>query len=170
MNDLRVDLVWRASALSENRPRHLFDEELRYAQRANQMEPVLDGYLNYHWLLSPSALGHRKVMLEVGINAPALAATDAARQPLIAVQSSPWKAEHETNPWHDDFDLDHGHVRYFGDHKPGTVGFPGVTNGNRLLLDAARLHARTSRDERLLAPPLLLFRSLTVRRDGSACG
>src|SRR4051812_24917604 len=109
------------------------------------------------------------VMLEAGINAPAeVVGPDARRRALIAIRSSPWKAGHETNPWHDEFDLDHGHVRYFGDHKPGTIGLPGATKGNRLLLEAARHHAGTTRDERLLAPPLLVFRSVTVHRGGRA--
>lgn len=165
----RVDVVWPAPT-GEPSPRHLFiHDELRYAKRSNQIEVVHDGYLNYHWLLSPADLGRPMVMLEAGINAPSeVVGPDGSRRALIAIRSSPWKAGHESNPWHDEFDLDHGHVRYFGDHKPGTVGLPGATKGNRLLLEAARLHAGTTREERLLAPPLLLFRSLTVYRDGRA--
>lgn len=129
----------------------------------------LDGYINYHWLTSPAEIDRPKVMLEAGINAPSEVSTHGStRRPLIAIRSSPWKAGHETNPWHDEFDLDHGHVRYFGDHKPTTMGLPGATRGNRLLLEAARLHAGTTRDERLLAPPLLLFRSITVHRESRA--
>jgi Restriction endonuclease AspBHI N-terminal/Restriction endonuclease len=145
-------------------------DELRYAQGANQIDVEVDGFPNYHWLMSPADLGQPRVMLEAGINAPTeiLAASSGARRPLIAIRSSPWKAGHETNPWHDEFDLDHGHVRYFGDHKPSTVGLPGATKGNKLLLEAARLHAGTTRDERRQAPPLLLFRAITVRRDGRA--
>ena len=30
-----------------------------------------DGFLNYHWLMSPADLGRPMVMLEAGINAPA---------------------------------------------------------------------------------------------------
>ncbi|MBW9205373.1 restriction endonuclease [Mumia sp. zg.B17] len=154
----------------ESSPRHvLLHDELRYARRANQIDAELDGFLNYHWLLSPAALGRPMVMLEAGINSPAeVKGPDGSRRALIAIRSSPWKAGHETNPWHDEFDLDHGHVRYFGDHKPGTIGLPGATKGNRLLLEAARLHAGTSGAERLLAPPLLLFRSITVHRAGRA--
>ncbi|WP_234786853.1 restriction endonuclease [Mycolicibacterium monacense] len=144
-------------------------DELRYAQGANQRDVELDGFINYHWLMSPDGLGLPKVMLEAGINAPAeVVGPDQPRRALIAIRSSPWKAGHETNPWHDEFDLDHGHVRYFGDHKPSTVGLPGETKGNRLLLEAARLHAGTTREERLLAPPLFLFRAVTVHRGGRA--
>lgn len=157
-----------AHALSSPRPLAIHDE-LRYARRADQIDVEVDGLPNYHWLMSPADLGLPRIMLEAGINAPAeLAAKSGPRRPLIAIRSSPWKAGHESNPWHDEFDLDHGHVRYFGDHKPSTIGLPGATKGNRLLLEAARLHAGTTRAERLHAPPLLLFRAITVYRDRRA--
>lgn len=151
-------------------PRRMFvHDRFRYAKGANQSDPQIDGFDNYHWVMSPADLGLPKVMLEAGINAPAnVVGPDGLRRPAIAIRSSPWKAGQEANPWHDEFDLDHGHVRYFGDHKPSTVGLPGATNGNRLLLDAARLHSGSSRAERLQAPPLLLFRSTTVHRGGRA--
>ncbi|AMO59916.1 restriction endonuclease [Mycolicibacterium phlei] len=163
------DIAWH-SETTASAPRLAFVHDiLRYAQGANQSDVDIDGFVNYHWLTSPEHLGRNKVMLEAGINAPAeVTGPDGPRRPLIAIRSSPWKAGHETNPWHDEFDLDHGHVRYFGDHKPSTVGLPGATQGNRLLLDAARLHAGTTREERLLAPPLLIFRAVTVHRDGKA--
>jgi hypothetical protein len=169
VDEPRVDVVW-PTPTGEPSPRHVFlHDELRYAKSANQVDVEQDGFLNYHSLLSPASLGRPMVMLEAGINAPAeVTGPDRRRRPLIAIRSSPWKAGHETNPWHDEFDLDHGHVRYFGDHKPTTVGLPGATKGNRLLLEAARLHAGTTREERRLAPPLLLFRSVTVYRHGRA--
>lgn len=166
--EARPEFFWRAAANGLQVARHvLVHDELRYAVGASQADIEIDGYLNYHWLMSPVDLELPKVMLEAGINAPAeVAAPSGTRRPLIAIRSSPWKAGHESNPWHDEFDLDHGHVRYFGDHKPSTLGVPGATKGNKLLLDAARLHSGTTRVERMQAPPLLLFRAITVRRDG----
>ncbi|MDO8143618.1 restriction endonuclease [Isoptericola sp. 178] len=151
-------------------PRHLrVHDRLRYARGAGQNEREFENHVNYHWLLSPAALKLPRVMLEAGINTPAeTEAVDGTRRGLLAIRSSPWKAGHESNPWHDEFDLDHGHVRYFGDHKPSTEGMLGSTKGNKALLEAARLHSGTTKDERLLAPPLLLFRSITVHRDGRA--
>ena len=168
MDKPRLDLAWPQKPDTSAEPRIVcVHDELRYAQGANQTEQLLDGFINYHWLLSPEDLGLPRIMLEAGINGPAeVSAEDGRRRPAIAIRSSPWKAGHETNPWHDEFDLDHGHVRYFGDHKATTIGIPGVTSGNRMLLEAARLHAGTTREERLLAPPLLLFRAITVQRGG----
>lgn len=166
----RPDVAWSPDDKALDAPRVVaVHDKLRYAQGANQTDLSIDGLPNYHWLLSPSALGLPKVMLEAGINAPAdLVAPDGNRRPLIAIRSSPWKAGHESNPWHDDYDLDHGHVRYYGDHKPATLGLPGATKGNRLLLEAARLHSGTTMEERLLAPPILIFRAVTVHRGGRA--
>src|SRR5262245_50214300 len=126
-------------------------EILRYAQGASRIEAELDGFLNYHFVTSPPDAGDLpRLMLEAGINPVAMArAPDHARRPVISLRSSPWKAGHVTNPWHDEFDVDHGHVRYYGDHKPTTIGLPGATSGNRALLDAWTLHAATSSAERL---------------------
>jgi hypothetical protein len=144
-------------------------DELRYAQRSDQASVMLDGFLNYHYLTSPIELGFAKLMLESGINgAGYVAGPDGLRRPVIAIRSSPWKAGHESNPWHDEFDLDHGHIRYYGDHKPTTIGFPGSSKGNKALLDAWRLHSGVTQAERSTAPPLLVFRSKTIHRDGRA--
>ena len=148
------------------RPIHMLDV-LRYAQGASRLDVELDGYLNYHFLTSPHGVEAPRLMLEAGINpAATVAAPDRSRRPVINIRSSPWKAGHVTNPWHDEFDLDHGHVRYYGDHKPTTLGLPGVTAGNRALLEAWTLHAATTAQGRRYAPPLLIYRSATVVKDG----
>ncbi len=103
------------------------------------------------------------MLLESGINrVRTVAAVDGWRRPVIALRSSPWKAGGESTPWHDVFDLDHGHVRYFGDHKVTTPVPLGRTPGNSSLLDAWQLHNGASRAERLTAPPIMLFRSINV--------
>lgn len=161
----RPDVMWTDEGI-DGRPVAIH-QILRYAKGASQEDRELDGFANFHFLLSPHRLALPKVLLEAGINTPAeVRASDGVRRPLIAIRSSPWKAGHSSNPWHDEFDLDHGHVRYFGDHKPSTVGLPGATPGNRALLEAVRLHAGTNENERLLAPPLLLFRSATIYKGG----
>ncbi len=139
----------------------------RYARGASPVEVVLDGYANYHFLTASPDRQAPKLMLERGINAAAVVrCPDGPRRPVIAIRSSPWKAGHVSNPWHDEFDLDHGHVRYYGDHKPATDGLPGSTVGNRVLLEAWGAHAGTSTAVRELAPSLLLFRSKIVNDGG----
>jgi hypothetical protein len=142
---------------------------LRYARGGDPTDPTVDGYPNYYFMTSAPGGDLPLITLERGISPTAeVKGLDGARRPVIAIRSSPWKAGHQTNPWHDEFDMDHGHVRYFGDHKAGTPGLPGATAGNRALLEAWRFHAGINTEERLLAPPLILFRSTTVRAGGRA--
>lgn len=140
----------------------------RYAHDTSAVEVQVGGYWNYWWLQhDPERRFERRITLERGINAVAeIQGPDAVRRPLIALRSSPWKAGQESTPWHDEFDLDHGHVRYFGDHKVTTNGPVGTTPGNRALLDAWHLHGSGRVDDRTLAPPLILFRATPVWRDG----
>lgn len=141
-------------------------ETVRYA-RTSSLEAYLEGYLNFHHLTRSPRQQDKRIVLESGINRIApVVAVGGARRPAIVIRSSPWKAGSETTPWHDEFDLDHGHIRYFGDHKPNTVGPVGVTPGNRALLDAWRLHESSDATERTLAPPLLVFAARPVYLDG----
>lgn len=136
-------------------------ETVRYA-KTSSLEAFYEEYLNFHYLAHSPRAEDRRIMLESGINRVAeLAAVDGRRRPVIVIRSSPWKAGSADTPWRDEFDLDHGHVRYFGDHKPGTRGPVGSTPGNRALLEAWRLHAATSVEDRLLAPPLFIFTART---------
>ncbi|MFE9649411.1 restriction endonuclease [Streptomyces sp. NPDC006365] len=116
-----------------------------------------------------SSLGHKRALLEAGINGIAkVAAPDGVRRPAILIRSSPWKAGTEQTPWHDVFEMDNGHVRYFGDHKAGLSVPPGTTTGNAALLDAFTDHQGHTPDDRAAATPLLLFRA--VPRNGKPKG
>ena len=142
---------------------------LRYARDSDRQSPFVEDRPNFFFVTTSPNRDDPRLMLERGINGAAeITAPDGARRPVIAIRSSPWKAGHESNPWHDQFDLDHGHVRYYGDHKVTTMGLPGVTVGNGQLLKAYELHSGTSREQRVLAPPLLIFRSSTVYVEGRA--
>ncbi len=137
---------------------------VRYARGASSIDTELDGYLNFQFLTTAPDRSDKRLLLEAGINRTAsLGAVDTGRRPVILLRSSPWKAGHESNPWEDVYDLDHGHVRYYGDHKPGTLGGLGATAGNKALLDAWQLHGSPKREDRLLAPPLMLFRAVPVQ-------
>ncbi|MCX4408020.1 MULTISPECIES: restriction endonuclease [unclassified Streptomyces] len=110
-----------------------------------------------------------RALLEAGINGMAkVGAPDGQRRPGILIRSSPWKAGTEQTPWHDVFDMDNGHVRYFGDHKASTALAPGTTIGNAALLEAFAGHQGHTPDERARATPLLLFRA--VSRNGKPKG
>lgn len=143
-------------------------ETLRYAKGTSPLEVMFEGHLNYWFLTHDPTATNKQLQLEAGINAPSgLKAVDGLRRPVVALRSSPGKAGGEITPWHDEFDLDHGHVRYYGDHKVSTMTPLGTTKGNKVLLEVACLHGSGVRAERLLAPPLLLFRANPVYIDGA---
>ncbi|MFG2293381.1 restriction endonuclease [Streptomyces sp. NPDC048603] len=139
----------------------------RYASGKDQTAPELGGYPNFHYVThSP---GMKRALLERGINGMAkVSAPDGVRRPAVFIRSSPWKAGTEQTPWHDVFDLNNGHVRYFGDHKAGMTVAPGTTTGNATLLDAFAGHQGRTPEDRATAAPLLLFRS--VPRNGQPKG
>ena len=93
--------------------------------------PELDGRPNFFAATSAEALP--KLLLESGINAPRLTqAIDGPRRGAVLIRSSPWKAGSASTPWHDVFDLNNGHVRYFGDHKAVSKQPLGSTPGNKV--------------------------------------
>jgi hypothetical protein len=133
----------------------------RYARGVPTGEPMVDGFPNFYYPTVES--DGRRLLLESGINVPKeVSAVDGERRPVIALRSSPWKAGGESTPWHDFFELDHGHVRYFGDHKVDTVGTVGSTRGNEALYEAALRYQAKTLVERAVAPPIMLFRAVTV--------
>ena len=118
---------------------------------------------DYRNILVVTHGGERFVSLDKGINPIAgVVARERDRRPAILIRSSPWKAGSVSTPWHDVFDLDHGHVRYFGDHKATTSVPLGQTSGNAALLSELPHHRGTTEEDRAQATPLLIFRSITV--------
>jgi hypothetical protein len=140
---------------------------VRYPDPPNQVPSHLDGYRNFFHLTDLS--GEKRMIMNRGIDNPAwVSAPEGERRPAILIRSNPFKAGSETTPWHDVFDMDTGHVRYFGDHKVDTVGSLGSTRGNAALLDAFELHQANTEESRSLAVPLVLFHA--VRRNGQSRG
>lgn len=133
---------------------------LRYPREKDAARPEVDGFDNFHFVThSP---GRPFALLEAGINGMArVSAVDGSRRPSVLIRSSPWKAGSEETPWRDVFDLDNGHIRYFGDHKHSSSGDPSSSPGNAALLAAFDLHRAPTVDERAGAPALLVFRSVS---------
>lgn len=139
-------------------------EVLRTAGDYDASPGVVDGLRNY-WHQTVAADGTRAVMM-AGINTLGLVdAIDGPRTPAILIRSTPHKAGTTTTPWQDHFDTDNGHIRYFGDNKLRTDGLlpkhedPADSPGNSDLLRALRSHQAHSRSDRLVAIPILFFRT-----------
>ncbi|MFF0642092.1 restriction endonuclease [Streptomyces tendae] len=139
----------------------------RYATGKDPRPAELEGYPNFHYVTHSPQL--KRALLEAGINGMAkVVSPGGSRRPAILIRSSPWKAGTDQTPWHDVFDTDNGHVRYFGDHKASTTAPPGTTKGNATLLETFDLHQGRTPEERAAAAPLLLFRA--VSRNGKPKG
>ncbi|MFG2948831.1 HNH endonuclease [Streptomyces adustus] len=135
-------------------------EVLRSAQNRDPSIPVIDGYPNIHHVTASDTLA--QIQLSKGINPVAkVKAPGGQRRPAILIRSSPWKAGTAETPWHDVFDLNNGHVRYFGDHRVDHTVPVGSTQGNAVLLDAFAEHQASTPEHRALAVPLLLFAAVT---------
>jgi len=120
-----------------------------------------DGYLNFHFLTK--SIDANNLQLEKGINPCAKIKTSLGQlvRPAILISSSPNKKGSVETPWEDFYDVDNGHIRYFGDNKePGKD--PATAQGNKALLEAFRLAHSHSVDERLLTPPILFFKRAIV--------
>lgn len=126
----------------------------------DKLRETVDGYRN---VFAVTYGGDALVGLDAGINPIAsIGVGEQSRCPAILIRSSPWKSGSAQTPWHDVFDLDHGHVRYFGDHKATTSMPLGKTRGNAALYRELQLHQSASVFDRARATPLVIFRSVTV--------
>lgn len=135
------------------------DVVYRYSRDAGPDTPTADGYANFKHALRPRRADQSLLQLEKGISVSReVLAADGPRRPVVLLRSSPWKAGTETTPWHDEYDLKAGSVRYYGDSKPGRTGTGHGSSGNRSLGSLAPLYQSSSRSERQLAPPIALFR------------
>ncbi|MFD7985474.1 restriction endonuclease [Kitasatospora indigofera] len=135
-------------------------EVLRYTSAKDTAPAIIDGFSNFYF--ATDSPGHKRALLEAGINGMAkVASADGTRRPAVMIRSSPWKAGSEQTPWHDVFDLDNGHVRYFGDHKAESTKPVGNTTGNAALLETFDGHQAPTAAGRAAAAPLLLFRSVS---------
>lgn len=134
---------------------------LRYKKPACGENMYEDGYLNFHFLTK--SIDANNLQLEKGINPCAKIKTSLGQlvRPAILISSSPNKKGSVETPWEDFYDVDNGHIRYFGDNKePGKD--PATAPGNKALLEAFRLAHSHSVDERLLTPPILFFKRAIV--------
>lgn len=135
------------------------DVVYRYSRSAGPDAPFVDGHENFKYALRPRQAEQSLLQLERGISiTKVVVAPDAPRRPVVLLRSSPWKAGTETTPWRDEYDLEAGHVRYFGDSKPGAPHGGHGAVGNRGLTALSHHFQSKLRAERQLAPPIALFR------------
>ncbi|WP_406529756.1 HNH endonuclease [Streptomyces sp. I8-5] len=135
-------------------------EVLRSSRNRDPSIEVMGGYPNIHHLTASQVLA--PIQLSKGINPIAeVKVARVARRPAVLIRSSPWKAGSVETPWHDEFDLGNGRVTYFGDQRVDHTVPVGETQGNKVLRKAWTSHRAMTMQERTLAPPLLVFATVT---------
>jgi len=132
-------------------------EVFRYARPYFQNPEMRDGVRNHFAVTKYD--NHKLILLEKGINQIAdISTIEGKRKPAILIRSSPHKIGSETTPWQDVFDVDNGHIRYYGDNKiPGND--PALSNGNRILLQAFDIY--NNAEKRFSATPLLFYKAVS---------
>lgn len=139
-------------------------EILRYP-KPNAVDRLTHTYRNY-WVVQrdPADPEGANLLQEAGINAPRLvSAPEGQRLPLLSLRSTPVKSGTVETPWHDDYRMDAGKILYYGDHKVTSRVPLGETAGNKRLLDVWAKHRSGSASVRASAPPVLVFRTVTVQ-------
>ena len=134
-------------------------EVLRYGRPRQPQTETVDDHRNFFWVTSashPTAL-----QMEKGINPPArVPAREGSRLPVVLTRSSPHRLGSPGTPWQDYYDVDNGHIRYFGDNKVPAHP-PEDALGNRNLREVWEGHQAATPDERMNACPVLAFQSVS---------
>lgn len=152
-------------------PLHI-GEIYRYSNQNFGDEPpekIVDGLPNF-FFETYAGPGMSRIFFQKGIhNIATVTGPDGEnRIPAIIISSSPHKAGTEITPWEDEFDPDHGRIRYFGDNKSHAQAAD-KAHGNELLLKS--FFAYSSPDEkvrRALGVPLIFIKR--VEYDGRKKG
>lgn len=132
-------------------------EVFRYSRPYSAKVEFIDGFRN-HFFVTNLENGTLP-LLEKGINQiAAVKAKDGLRIPAVLIRSSPHKIGSETTPWQDVFDVDNGHIRYYGDNrKPGSK--PELSDGNKVLLQLFQTYY--SELERPFSVPLIFYKAVS---------
>ena len=137
----------------------------RYTKVKDRNEKEIDGYPNFSYYTNLP--NENLVQLESGINPIGKVVNKSIeRTPAIITRSSPHKIGSLDTPWQDIYNIEKGHIRYFGDNKD--VGDPEQKKGNKALLKQFEMHNSSSIDVRRGACPIIFFKSKSI--DGKQKG
>ena len=137
----------------------------RYPKDKVREKPEIDGYPNFSFYTNLP--NENLVQLESGINPIGKVLNKGIeRTPAIITRSSPHKIGSLDTPWQDIYNIEKGHIRYFGDNKD--IGDPEKKKGNKALLKQFEIHNSSNIDVRRGACPIIFFKSKSI--DGKQKG
>lgn len=118
----------------------------------------IDGVTNWFWVTDSGRVEDRGLRPQAGIWNPRMVKRGGNDQiPLVICTTSPHKGGTAETPWVDIIRPDEGYVIYYGDNKDPAIRDATSVRGNRQMLETMRLQHSSLRDERLLAPPILIL-------------
>ena len=137
----------------------------RYPKDKVRDKVEIDGYPNFSFYTDLPK--ENLVQLESGINPIGkVGSKSLERTPAIITRSSPHKIGSLDTPWQDIYNIEKGHIRFFGDNKD--VVDPEKKKGNKALLKQFEIHNSSNIDVRRGACPIIFFKSKSI--DGKQKG
>ena len=133
----------------------------RYPKDKVRDEPEIYGYPNFSFYTDLP--NENLVQLESGVNPIGKVGNkNIERTPAILTRSSPHKIGSLETPWQDIYNVEKGHIRYFGDNKD--IGDPEKKKGNKALLKQFEIHNSSDINVRRGACPIIFFKSKSIER------
>ena len=137
----------------------------RYPKDKVRDKVEIDGYPNFSFYTDLP--NENLVQLESGINPIGKVGNKSIeRTPAIITRSSPHKIGSLDTPWQDIYNIEKGHIRFFGDNKDEVD--PEKKKGNKALLKQFEIHNSSNIDVRIGACPIIFFKSKSI--DGKQKG
>ena len=148
-------------------------EIYRYSNQNNSVDrppEFVDGLPNF-FFETYAGPNYSRVFFQNGIhNLAAVKLSDGTKRiPAIIISSSPHKVGTDITPWEDEFDPDHGRIKYYGDNKTSSRR-AADSPGNALLLQAFLSYSSPNQDvRRNSAVPLIFLKRVNYdgRRKGN---
>jgi len=130
-------------------------EIFRYPKDKLRHPKEIDGYPNFSFYTNLP--NENLVLLESGINPIGkVKVKKEERTPAIITSSSPHKIGSSDTPWQDIYNVEKGHIRYFGDNKD--FKDPVTKKGNKALLNQFEIHNSSDSTIRKNACPIIFFK------------
>ena len=131
----------------------------RYPKDKERDKPEINGYPNFSFYTDLP--NENLVQLESGINPIGKVGNKTIeRSPAIITRSSPHKIGSLDTPWQDIYNIEKGHIRFFGDNKD--IGDPEKKKGNKALLKQFEIHNSSDINVRRGACPIIFFKSKSI--------
>ena len=118
---------------------------------------IVDGLPNF-FFETYAGSNYSRIFFQKGIhNLAAVNLVDGTKRiPAIIISSSPHKVGTDITPWEDEFDPDHGRIKYYGDNKTNSRR-ASDSPGNALLLKAFFSYSSPNQDVRKNSAIPLIF-------------